>query len=193
MNMKPISTMYEGVFYRSRNEVRWAILFDLIGLRYQYEPEGLDVIPGLPYLPDFFLPDFGISLEVKPKDISEKDQNRLNYILASWKDDTKFGSLWLLRGVHSPDGHQIRIHESRSVCRFAKCTRCNTVCFVGDDCWGSLAKPDSECYLTHDRLPEYFYEREFDVAATYDFSRSKHFNNRKPDMPELSDVPAETW
>ena len=64
MSIKPIETRYAGCRFRSRLEARWAVLFDQIGARWEYEPQGF-VIDGRPYLPDFLLVDCGTWVEVK--------------------------------------------------------------------------------------------------------------------------------
>lgn len=61
----PISTRYAGHYFRSRTEARWALFFDQLGIEYEYELEGY-VIAGLPYLPDFYLPEQRCWVEVKP-------------------------------------------------------------------------------------------------------------------------------
>ena len=66
MNIKPIETHYNGYRFRSRLEARWAVFFDKIGQRYEYEPEGFDLGVHGRYLPDFYLPDIGRYIEVKP-------------------------------------------------------------------------------------------------------------------------------
>ena len=43
MSIKPIETIYNGYRFRSRLEARWAVFFDKIGIKYQYEPEGYEV------------------------------------------------------------------------------------------------------------------------------------------------------
>ena len=64
--IKALETLYSGTRFRSRTEARWAVFFDAMGLRWQYEPEGYDLGDGLWYLPDFFLPDLDMFVEVKP-------------------------------------------------------------------------------------------------------------------------------
>jgi hypothetical protein len=54
-SLKPIETRYNGYHFRSRTEARWAVLFDALGIKYEYEKEGYELICG-PYLPDFWLP-----------------------------------------------------------------------------------------------------------------------------------------
>lgn len=57
--IKAIQTVYKGFKFRSRLEARWAIFFDEIGIKWEYEKEGYD-LDGLWYLPDFFLPELGL-------------------------------------------------------------------------------------------------------------------------------------
>lgn len=66
MKGKPIETFYAGCRFRSRLEARWAVLFDSLGIRWDYEPEGFDLGECGYYLPDFFLhlpPDDRIALK----------------------------------------------------------------------------------------------------------------------------------
>lgn len=69
--IRAITTRYAGRRYRSRIEARWSIFLDACGIAYQYEPEGFGLKAG-PYLPDFYLTDFAIYLEIKgqhPNDV----------------------------------------------------------------------------------------------------------------------------
>lgn len=66
MTIQPIETRYAGCRFRSRLEARWAVFFDVLGIRWQYEPQGFHVGPRRrPYLPDFHLPALGWWIEVK--------------------------------------------------------------------------------------------------------------------------------
>lgn len=56
-NIKPIETIYNGCKFRSRLEARWAVFFDAVGVKWDYEPEGFDLGGGIKYLPDFILHD----------------------------------------------------------------------------------------------------------------------------------------
>lgn len=51
--IKPIETIYNGYKFRSRLEARWAVFFDAMGIKYEYEPEGFRLQDGSCYLPDF--------------------------------------------------------------------------------------------------------------------------------------------
>lgn len=69
MDVTPIETEYKGYRFRSRLEARWAVFFDELGIKYEYEPEGYDLGEHGWYLPDFWLPTFdgGMFCEVKPE------------------------------------------------------------------------------------------------------------------------------
>lgn len=55
--IKAIETVYNGYKFRSRLEARWAVFFDELGVRYEYEPEGYNLHYMGYYLPDFALFD----------------------------------------------------------------------------------------------------------------------------------------
>jgi len=63
--LKAIQTSYKGYRFRSRLEARWAVYFDMIGWNWLYEHEGFDLGEGDLYLPDFFLPECGLYVEIK--------------------------------------------------------------------------------------------------------------------------------
>ena len=82
--IKAIQTYYNGYKFRSRLEARWAVFFDAGGIRWEYEPEGYKSEDGTLYLPDFYLPELDVYVEVKRdtpdgvKDIFEKCEKMLN-------------------------------------------------------------------------------------------------------------------
>lgn len=65
MSIKPIETRYNGYRFRSRLEARWAVFWDALGIDYEYEKEGFDLL-GIRYLPDFWLATVQMWGEVKP-------------------------------------------------------------------------------------------------------------------------------
>ena len=94
--MKPIETIYNGYRFRSRLEARWAVFFDTLGVKYEYEKEGFDM-DGVWYLPDFYLPDYSCWVEIKGCEkqyISKKEMNKINRFITKKK-------FWLICG--SPD------------------------------------------------------------------------------------------
>jgi hypothetical protein len=54
MQHRAIETRYKGYRFRSRLEARWAVFFDALGLKWEYEREGYE-LPSGRYLPDFFI------------------------------------------------------------------------------------------------------------------------------------------
>jgi hypothetical protein len=64
--IKAIETHYKGYRMRSRLEARWACFMDALGVHWQYEPEGFDLGADGWYLPDFYLPDQDVYVEIKP-------------------------------------------------------------------------------------------------------------------------------
>ncbi len=65
-NVKPIETKYNGYRFRSRLEARWAVFFSTAQISYEYELEGFSLPSGTAYLPDFYLPEFDVYVEIKP-------------------------------------------------------------------------------------------------------------------------------
>ena len=73
--MKAIETIYKGYRFRSRLEARWAIFFDMLNLKWDYEKEGYDM-DGVRYLPDFFIDTGngeGYFIEIKGKQPTEAE------------------------------------------------------------------------------------------------------------------------
>lgn len=59
-SMNPINTEYDGYWFRSRLEARWAVFFDEVGIDWSYEVQGFrlrreDGRGRVKYLPDFYL------------------------------------------------------------------------------------------------------------------------------------------
>ncbi len=66
MMIKAIDTYYNQHLFRSRLEARWAVYFDALGVKWEYESEGYDLGNGMRYLPDFYLPQLDYYVEIKP-------------------------------------------------------------------------------------------------------------------------------
>ena len=70
-NFKRKRAIYNGICFRSKLEARWAVVFDMLGIRWIYEPETLRrdfwEFPTY-YRPDFYLPEHDKYVEVKPTD-----------------------------------------------------------------------------------------------------------------------------
>ena len=93
-HIKAIETTYKGYRFRSRLEARWAVFFDTLGIKWQYENEGyqkeVELNTGLKtlrYLPDFFLPDRwgdGVFVEVKGDKDALKKNWETNVLMHDW-------------------------------------------------------------------------------------------------------------
>lgn len=111
---KPKETIYNGYRFRSRLEARWAYFFDLMDIKYEYEPQDFD-IDGTRYLPDFYLPWFHCYFEVKRKGLDGKEREeairKISYgsFTDSWAGLIAFGDpmddeMYLYCQEHDDDG-----------------------------------------------------------------------------------------
>jgi len=73
--MRAIITKYNGYSFRSRLEARWAVFFDTIKVKYEYEMEGF-TNDNICYLPDFYFPDYDLFAEIKPVNHGDEDMNK---------------------------------------------------------------------------------------------------------------------
>jgi len=80
--IKAIETVYNGYRFRSRLEARWAVFFDTLGIRYEYEKEGFE-LPSGRYLPDFWLLEQGIWFEVKGKEPTKREGRLITELCAA--------------------------------------------------------------------------------------------------------------
>jgi len=79
--IKAIETQYKGYRFRSRLEARWAVFFDALGIKWEYEPEGFEYQEEnetFRYLPDFYLPELSAWAEIKPD--TPDDYNRRKHL-----------------------------------------------------------------------------------------------------------------
>lgn len=87
-----IPTEFNGITYRSRVEARWAVFFDRMGWSAVYEQEGFN-LGSVRYLPDFWLPEWGVYVEIKAEDPSDEERLKCRSLAeASGKP------VWLLAG-----------------------------------------------------------------------------------------------
>lgn len=76
--IKAIETVFDGHRFRSRLEARWAVFFKELSIPYEYELEGFEIGGGVRYLPDFYLPEQRVHVEVKPNvDLSRTELEKL--------------------------------------------------------------------------------------------------------------------
>lgn len=105
--LKAIETSYAGCRFRSRTEARWAVFFDALGIPWEYEKEGYELPSGW-YLPDFWLPEDQLWVEIKGQSPTEMEM-RLARELAEHGENYVFifhglpnKTLWLFLSGYSP-------------------------------------------------------------------------------------------
>ena len=107
---KPIETHYGGYRFRSRLEARWAVFFDALGIRYEYEKEGYKLASGK-YLPDFWLPDWKMWVEIKGRTPSECEQRLASELFQAtsfacciFTNPREYGRIFCLDSTESASG-----------------------------------------------------------------------------------------
>ena len=85
--LKVIETSYKGYRFRSRTEARWAVFFDAMGIRWEYEIEGLD-LSGTWYLPDFWIPSWDAWVEIKGGKPNEEEIKKCHLLAKASKKRT---------------------------------------------------------------------------------------------------------
>ena len=126
MIIKAIQTVYNGYRFRSRLEARWAVFFDALGVKWEYEKEGLFLLSGKWYLPDFWLPSEDLYWEVKS---SEVDISTLYSELGEIADKEEGCNIVI---AHGPpwDYHACDFIGHGDEGRWAHCPLCHRVGFV---------------------------------------------------------------
>lgn len=112
--IKAIETRYAGCRFRSRLEARWAVFFDHLGIKWEYEPQGFN-FSRRPYLPDFRLPGIKGSKAHHPDTWVEVkgDLNKLDYLLAA-EAAGELGALLILSDIPRA-GEWLPVHPLFSV------------------------------------------------------------------------------
>ncbi len=103
MSIAAIETRYAGHRFRSRLEARWAVFFDALEIKWEYEAQGYEVndrlemgVGSARYLPDFWLPELGIHAEVKG--VLDNPAKILSHYASVLNDEGGCGGSGLLLG-----------------------------------------------------------------------------------------------
>lgn len=134
--IKAIETTYKGYRFRSRLEARWAVFFDHLGIKWQYEPEGFVLPDGTRYLPDFHICEkghythgvhtYGPWIEVKGSEPTESEILKLQDLCDSL---CSYGILvWGLPG----DENWLWVHKEGTVMEGSASTDCYCGNTLGD-------------------------------------------------------------
>ena len=136
--LKSIETCYNGFRFRSRAEARWAIFFDEMGIKYEYEPEGFVFSDGTKYLPDFYLPDANEWFEVKGV-MDELDAHKIEMLLNESGKAVAIGYSDM-SFVASDDFDGWVFDSDKEDSWLCRCGKCNKVYFLGSHgAWGCPA------------------------------------------------------
>lgn len=173
MQLEPIQTYYNGIKFRSRTEARWAVFFDALGVPYIYEKEGYDLgqlisaalleRQGSPeeailielaslnlgwYLPDFWLPNQELWVEIKGGRPTELDWDKVRALkfLSGYRCHLFFGGIpnYVRYKPDLSDGEIIcnEYHDAWCICPTCgtvsitfegRCSRLPCGCFKGKD------------------------------------------------------------
>lgn len=93
--MTPIETTWRGYRFRSRTEARWAVMFTAAKEPFEYEKEGF-ALPSGWYLPDFWLPERSLWIEVKGQEPTQREIDLASELNAE-------SGKWVLFAVGAPD------------------------------------------------------------------------------------------
>jgi len=145
MQINPIETIYKGYRFRSRLEARWAVFFDALNQKWEYEREGYLLEDGSRYLPDFWLPilprvNTGQIVEIKPTEPNDVERTKL--LLLSKGTEMPVFCFW---GIPGGSGEWHATYYRRGECRMKDGV------FMLDNCPHKLL--DSLlCFLDHDKI-----------------------------------------
>lgn len=85
--LKAIETVYNGYRFRSRLEARWAVFFDALDIKWEYEKEGFELGEAGRYLPDFWLPEHRYWIEIKASHPPIEDLKKIQTFAWGMPDD----------------------------------------------------------------------------------------------------------
>jgi len=92
-DIKSKPTVYTGMRkdkpteFKSKLEARWAVLFDLLGQEWEYEPHAILVDGSYKYCPDFWIPKSDCYYEIKPGVPTEEEYKKAEMcLMATGKD-----------------------------------------------------------------------------------------------------------
>jgi hypothetical protein len=169
--LRAIETVYKGYRFRSRLEARWAVFFDTLGIKYEYEAQGFDLGKSGYYLPDFWLPREEVWVEIKGTPPPVSDVHKMHSLCLGGRP-----VLCLIgqpyQGEYFGCIASMDIGGFQSITEIARCRKCDALNWLDERApsWGSLGR----CCPT-DKHPA----PEFDEAlhAAYQAARQARFEH----------------
>jgi hypothetical protein len=177
--IKAIETHYNGYRFRSRLEARWAVFFDTLNVRYEYEPEGFELLDGTWYLPDFWIADLRSFIDVKGQVSERIDLTKIH----SWR---KQDAIIVLCGT--PGNADIKQYCPNRIdehCAFSLCQDCGALILVDRDvlpdkdvaiCWVCSSRGAND-FQVFKLGGEGFIVPDPRIEAAYEAARSARFEH----------------
>lgn len=168
--IKAIETQYRGYNFRSRLEARWAVFFDALHIKWEYEVEGFDLGEFGWYLPDFWLPDLEFFVEIKPEMPGMDQWGKYELFTAMRRIILIGGSPWEYQTYDFGDGEMtecadLGVWGQCPICRTARFGFRSDGEFNGSDC---DCRPSSELFTSDPAFDVY-------MQAAVDSARSARF------------------
>jgi hypothetical protein len=183
---KTLPSVYKGVTYRSRVEARWAIFLDELDIGAQYEPEGVKM-DEVYYLPDFFISDLDIYVEVKGGIPTEEERQKCRLLAAcSGKDvllaigDPGTGRGELYRAKRAEPTEYYEGYEDGELNAFigeCRLMHCGEIVLAEGDMCGGFLYPSRNCGNPErcgDKFPTLLNDR---IARAIAAARDYRFNH----------------
>ncbi len=178
--LKAIDTYWDGLMFRSRLEARWAVFYDHLGIKYEYEKEGYDLGGGIWYLPDFWLPIQNCFVEVKPvwpiPGCLERIKAERLAIASGLPVAIAYGNIGSIDSQDWPNHHLIYcpcdgMTDLVENVSWNQCMRCGQLDVFCGRCNCKLA----------------FNEEADDLLIAYRMARQMRFENKAPDWTTFKD------
>jgi hypothetical protein len=102
---RAIETFYNGYRFRSRLEARWAVFYDTLRIPYRYEMQGFVLPGGVPYLPDFWLPEQDCWIEIKGQEPTGVERQKAEALCRETKKNVYvfYGDCWYPDDLWPPE------------------------------------------------------------------------------------------
>lgn len=163
--LKAIETRYKGFRFRSRLEARYAVLFDDLDIKWEYEKEGFN-LPSGRYLPDFWLPVDRWWVEIKGEEPSKEEMQLCRELRAALEPTAR--GVIILSGSPYPNEFAGRVYPQSParqmppytqrrnedvfvINQFRACADCATglwMVAIGSSFCTTLKQHSTDCYWT---------------------------------------------
>lgn len=146
-SIRALPTEYAGFTFRSRTEARWAVFFDAMDVKWEYERQGFD-LDGVHYLPDFWLPALETWVEIKGQAPTSEEREKCQWlaeasdrrVLVFWSEPTPAEVL-----MEHPENDQGHVFDSFGMDYSHWWCECPHCCFVDVQFQGRAARLSCRC------------------------------------------------